>query len=300
MTDSIEPDRTKVPIDGATDVTLHPGHPWPSTYRGSKYSLVDSQKRRRDKIIKWQYKGLQAVAEPPDGLVEAMQKVGKSDATGKGSFRVTAAREVLTKVHADNYPDADKAPHASGWIPVYLGKLAGGLGLDDLNNDPDRSTPTVWDGLSFNHGETWSVNTGGELVWSHDQFSFQSAFDHPELIDTYRQFRTNPGRLYINEHGHVWINAPADSIPDDQKRSMREIYDSWKALVENVGDTAAQRLVTKRLTVTSRDGDPMKGHLPLYIGHLCDFGGGVIPRAVVDDPSYFVISSKADDKLIGN
>jgi hypothetical protein len=81
---------------------------------------------------------------------------------------------------------------------------------------------------------------------------------------------------------------------------MREIYDSWKALVENVGDTAAQRLVTKRLTVTSHDGDPMKGHLPLYIGHLRDFDGGVVPRAVVDDPSYFVISSKSDNKLIGN
>jgi hypothetical protein len=300
MAGSIEPDPTEVPIEGGKDVTLSPGSPWPSTYRGSKYSLVDSHKRSRDQFIKWQYKGLQAVAEPPAGLVEAMQEVVKSEKTGKGSFRVTAARELLTKVHAENFPDAHEAPHASGWIPVYLGALSSGLGFDDLNNDPDRSTPAVWDGLSFNHGETWAVNTRGDQVWSHDQFTFQSAFDHPELVDTYRQFRTNPGRLYVNEYGHVWINAPADSIPDNQERSMRDMYDSWKARVENVGETAAMRMVTRRLTVTSHDDDPMNGHLPLYIGHLRDFDGGVVPRPVIDEPNYFVISSKADDKLIGN
>lgn len=298
MTGNVEAKTTSVPIDGGNDVALSPGNPWPSVYRGSKYSLVDSKKRRRDKIIKWQYKDLQVIAEPPMGLVEAMQSVGKSFDTGKGSFRVTAGGEVLTKVNADAYPDADRAPHASGWIPVYLGKLEGGLGFEELNNDPDCSPPAVWEGLPFNHGETWTVGVNDQLLWKHGQFRFQSAFDHSELIQKCQQYRTVAGRLYMNEFGHVWINAPSDSVPEGRKSEVRDLYNTWRETAEREGKTAALRLVTKRLEVTAQDDDPLNGHLPLYIGHLSEFDGGVIPRPVVDEPEYFVACSKADDQAV--
>lgn len=299
MTSKLERDATSVPIDGDDDVTLQPGKPWPSAYRGSKYSLVDSRKRRRDKIVRWQYKDLQAITEPPNGLVDALQSVRKSLATGKGSFRVTAGREVLTKVHADEYPDADQAPHASGWIPVYLGKLVGDMGFDKLNNNPDSEPPAVWDGLSFNHGETWSVGVHDSLIWTRDQFRFESAFDHSELIETYQRYRTTAGRLYINEYGHIWVNAPRAELPDDRRDEVRSLYDSWRDATQQAGDNAALRLVNTRLEATADGGDPMDGHLPLYIGHLSEFDDGVIPRPVVTDPAYFLACSKSDHQSVG-
>lgn len=299
MTSKLESEPTNVPIDGGKDVTLQPGSPWPSVYRGSKYSIIDSKKRQRDKIIRWKYRDLQAITEPVAGLVEAMQSVGKSFATGKGSFRVTAGREVLTKVHADDYPDADQAPHASGWIPVYIGKLVGDMGFDKLNNNPECATPAVWDGLPFNHGETWAVSVNDHLIWKQDQFRFKSAFDHSELIETYQQYRTIAGRLYINEYGHIWINAPSDSIPEDRQAEIQSIFDSWRESVEQAGNTAALRLVNTRLKATSNNDDIMDGHLPLYIGHLKEFDDGVIPRPLVTDPGYFVACSQTDAKVAG-
>lgn len=299
MTGKLERKPTKVPIDGGKDVTIQPGSPWPSVYRGSKYSLVDSRKRRRDKIVQWQYKDLKAVSEPPTGLEEGMKSVGKSFATGKGSFRVTAGKEVLTKVHAEAYPDADQAPHADGWIPVYVGTIKGGLGFDNLNNDPKGPTPKVWDGLPFNHGETWSVSADGRLIWKQDQFRFESAFDHSELIEIYEQYRDRAGRLYINEHGHIWINVPSDGVPTDRQDQVRSIFESWRKETEQGGNSAAQRLFNKRLEVTSPDDDPMNGHLPLHVGHLREFDDGVVPRPVVTESAYFVACSKADAKVVG-
>lgn len=299
MTGNFDTESTSVPINGGQDVTIHHGSPWPSVYRGSKYSLVDSQKRRRDKVVQWKYKDLQSVVEPPSGLVPAMQAVGKSFATGKGSFRVTAGGEVLTKVHADEFPNADQAPHASGWIPVYVGKLTGGMDFDQLNNDPSPPAPSVWDGLSFNHGETWAVGVDDRLIWKRDQFRFESAFDHSELVETYQQYRTVAGRLYINEFGHIWINAPSDSVPDDRAEEVSRIFEKWRDTVEAAGDSAAMRLVDTRLKATAQDGDPENGHLPLYIGHLSEFDDGLIPRPVVTDPGYFVACSKTDAKVVG-
>lgn len=299
MTGEIVRRAASVPIDGGEDVWITPGNPWPSAYRGSKYSVVESRKADRDKILKWEHRDLQAYAELPDGLVETMQSVGKSLATGKGSVRVTAGGEVLTKVYADSYPNSNRAPHADGWIPVYLGTLNGDMGFTKLNNDPVLDPPTIWDGLPFNHGETWAVGIDDRLIWKHGGFRFYSAFDHPELIDMYEQYRKIAGRLYINEHGHIWINVPTEGVPDDRRGEILEMFNEWKDRVEQDGDDAKLRLVTQRLKATSPDNDPMNGHMPIYIGHLDDFDGGVIPRPVVTDPGYFVSCSHTDNKVAG-
>lgn len=299
MTGEIERRAASVPIDGGDDVWITPGNPWPSAYRGSKYSVVESRKSGRDEVVRWEHRDLQAYAEPPDGLVEMMQSVGKSLDTGKGSFRVTADGEMLTKVYADSYPKANRAPHADGWIPVYLGMLKGDMGYSKLNNDPALDPPTIWDGLPFHHGETWAVGVDDQLIWKHGGFRFYSAFEHPELIDMYEQYREIAGRLYINEFGCIWINVPTAKVPDDRKGEIHELFTEWKARVEREGDDAKLRLVTQRLKATSPDNDPMNGHMPLYIGHLEEFDDGVIPRPVVDDLDYFVSCSHTDNKVAG-
>ena len=299
MSGELERRATKVPIAGGQDVTITPGNPWPAPYRGSKYSLMSSRKASRDVIVRWSHRDLQAYAEPPDRLVEVMQSVGKSLSTGKGSFRVTAGGEVLTKVHADLYPKANRAPHADGWIPVFLGTLAGDMGFTKINNDPDHDPPAIWDGFPFNHGETWAVGIDNRLIWKHGGYRFYSAFEHPELIEMYKKYRRIPGRLYINEFGHVWVNAPRNEIPNDRRREVLDLFNDWKQEAERNGDDAALRLVIQRLKATAPDDDPMNGHMPIYIGQLDEFDGGVIPRPVVTDSTYFISCSHSDSKVAG-
>jgi len=78
-----------------------------------------------------------------------MQAIGKSDSTGKGSFRITADGEVLTKVNAASYVHSDQAPHSDGWIAVYVGRLHGQLGFDKININPSPLTTEIkmWDGF---------------------------------------------------------------------------------------------------------------------------------------------------------
>jgi len=294
MTGEIHRTSTEVPIDGERDVTIEPEKPWPSAYRGSQYSLVESSQRERDKVVRWQHRELPAHCEPPTGLTSALQAVGKSNGEGTGSFRITADGEVLTKVPADTYPYSDDAPQSDGWIAVYVGQLEGEVGFDEINNNPDPKPGeiAIWDGFPFNHGETWVVSVHDTLIWKRGTYRFESAFDHDELIDCYNQYRKQAGRLYVNEHGHVWINAPPSGIPGNQEQGVQAMAKEWRQTAQREGRSQALRLVTRRLEATSPDDDPKNGHLPIYIGHLSEFDGGVIPKPVVTDPSYFVDMSR--------
>jgi hypothetical protein len=42
------------------------------------------------------------------------------------------------------------------------------------------------------------------------------------------------------------------------------------------------------MVATSQSEDPSEGHLPIHLGHLSQFDGGVVPRPVVDDESYYL------------
>jgi len=288
---------TFVPIEGETDVKIQPGYPWPSPYRGSRYSLVDSRRGGRGIVCKWRYKSIPAYANPPDSLVDAMRTVGKSEGTGKGSFRVTAGGEVLTKVLAENYTHVSEAPVSEGWIPVYIGRLEGSVGFSDINNDPEPVSEApfkVWEGFPFNHGEQWAVSHNDTLIWKWKDFRFQSAFSHPELIERYRRFRRPPGRLYINEYGHVFVNIDPEQVPRSETDTVARIRETWQRDAEREDRTAALRLVKRRLTETAPDGNLENGLLPAYIGQLDDFDGGTIPRPVVDDPRYYRAAASSE------
>jgi hypothetical protein len=223
-----------------------------------------------------------------------MQAMGKSRATGRGSVRITADREVLTKINAEAYEHSKQAPVSSGWIVVYLGQLDGDVGFD-IDNDPsfpDRD-PWVWSGFSFNHGEQWTVSHENRLLWTWQDYRFYSAFEHQELVETYEKYRKIAGRLYINEHGHIYVNAPQDEVPPGEADTVKQIYNEWRQHAEANNKRAGKNLVTRRLKVTG-DGDPSEGHLPLYIGHLSEFDDGTVPKPVVTDENYFVEASREE------
>ena len=294
MTGKIVSTTTQVPIADGRDVKISPGDPYPAPYRGSKYSVVDSRKHNQT-VLRWKYKDLVVMTEPPDGIVSALQAYGKSGGDGRGSIRVTAAGEVLTKIESSNYTNSESAPVSNGWIPVYVGKLDGELGYDiNLDREKLNKSADIWDGFSFNHGETWSVAGDGSLIWTWQDYRFVSAFDHSDLVSTYEKFRKTAGRLYINEFKHVFINVPPQKVPATNQKTVTNIHDQWQQRVNQNGNNAALRLVTRRLKVTG-DGNPDEGHLPLYIGHLSEFDDGLIPRPVVTDEEYFVQAARGDE-----
>lgn len=287
MTLTFEETSTNVPITGGRSVTIDTKQPWPSTYRGSRYSLVSDEDFGNDAILKWKQRDLEIFAKPPEGLRSEMRDAGKSD--GYGSFRVTACGEVLTKVQAENYSNLDQAPVSKGWIPVYLGTLSGKIDFGSVETDPGPPTSgvSVWIGLPFNHGERWSVSNDGELFWPWQDYRFTSAFEHPEIIEAYSQYRPNPGRLYVTEHGHIWVNVPHNDVLPEKRSEIQDAISTWKQNAEETGDTATLRLVNRRLVATSKTDDPADGHLPVHLGHLSDFDDGTVPRPVVDDEMYF-------------
>ena len=278
---------TTVPIDGDQSVTIEPGDPWPSAYRGSRYSLI-SDDDYNNPVLKWKQRDLVIFTEPPAQLRRALVLLGKSG--GFGSFRITADSEIITKIPADDYKHTDKAPIDSGWIPVYVGKLEGTIDFDEIDVDPDAPNfqrIRVWKGFPFNHGERWSVSTDGKLIWKWRDYRFESAFTHDNLIDKYQSYRGTAGRLYVTEYGHVWVNVPKRDINDKKRNTVGEAIADWKQQAEVNDDKATLRLVNRRLVATSRSDDPSTGHFPIHLGNIRYFDDGVIPKPVVDEPSYY-------------
>ena len=278
---------TTVPIDGGQAVTIDPGQPWPSAYRGSQYSLV-SDDDYDDGTLKWEVKGLQIFTDTPPGLRRFITGLGKPD--GLGSLRITADGQVLTKIPADDYVHVEQAPVDEGWIPVYLGTLSGPFDFQDIELDPPapESGVKVWPGLPFQHGERWSVTHDGRLVWRWRGYEFEPVGNHSELAAHYQSFRPTGGRIYVNEHGHVWGNISHEDVPGPKANDVRQAVTTWKQAAEDDGNATTLQLINRRLKVTG-GGDPSDGLLPMHLGHLTDFDNGAVPTPVVDEPSYYAV-----------
>lgn len=285
---------TTVPIQGGNSVEIEPGQPWPSAYRGSRYSLVNNQDFE-DSALKWEQLDLKLFTDPPAGLRSKLSELNKED--GHGRVQITADKEVITKIKAERYPYTEQAPVSSGWIPVYVGTLQGTISFGEVTVDPDPPEQgiNVWRGLPFNHGERWSVRHDRTLVWRWRDYEFESAFDHSELTRTYDQYRTNPGRMYITEYGHVWVNLPHSDITAARQQEVATAVQEWKDAAEQSGDVSTLRLVNRRMVATSQSQNPSGGSLPIHIGHLSEFDGGVVPRPVVDDESYFQVVGQYEE-----
>lgn len=274
---------TKVPTIQNRQLTVEPGRPWPSAYRGSAYSIVSSQKF--GDVAQWSHKGeIQAMTELPEGLPEAIEEMGKTN--GYGGFRITASGELLTKIPADMYQRSHEAEVNRGHIPVYVGQLGGHFDFAEISNDPtipaDPEDITVWTGLPFKHGETWAVCTDDVLRWSWQDYYFESAFDHPELVEACKSLRPEGGLIYINEHGHIWGNVDRETVPSGKESRVREAFQEFQRTASN----AERRLVTRRLKRMESESNP-SGLLPVHIGHVTQFDGDIIPKPVVNDNRYF-------------
>jgi hypothetical protein len=281
---------TKVPVDGDRQLKVSSGMPWPSAYRGSKYSVVES--RNHGHVLKWSYRGLiQAMTHLPEGLKDSLDEVGKT--MSRGSVRITSQGEVLTKVAAASYEETDEAHVDNGYIPVYLGKIDANPPWEVENYpepSPDKGDISVWTGFPFKHGETWSVCYDDVVRWKWQDYEFESAFDHPELVEYYKQIRPRGGRIYINEAGHIWGNLNREDVPRSESQRVTEAIKDWK---RNASD-AGKRLVKMRLDETeSRAADD--GLLPVYLGHLSQFDDGLVPKPVVDDKRYFIDTSAENE-----
>lgn len=292
MTATISRTSTTVQAYKDMTVTIEPGQPWPGVYRGSKYSL---QGDRDSPELAVTHKGLSIPGEPPEGVIEAMQAVGKSDGSGLGSFRVTADKHVLTKVRHDRYPFLEDAQIDTGWVPVYLGILSGDVEIPGFDNDPDY-TPMLWPGLCFRHGERWTVTTSGTLEWRHkheQQFRFPSNDRRSDLVSAYRRVRKNGGRLWINEHGHAWMEAPHQTV-----RRYEKLFSGIQNCLnemEEEGRNDLLSLIYRRLERTG-GGEPSRGNYPLYVGHISSYDNGSVPVPYLNDPNYYEISAEDPDE----
>lgn len=276
-------------------VTIKSGKPWPSVYRGSKYSV---HRTNTGVGLSLNHRQVQVEGSIPKGLHDALKSVGKSDGSGLGSIRVTANRDVLTKVKAEHYPAADEALVDKGWIPVYLGKLSGQIAFDGINNDPDPTAfdpPCVWEGLPFRHGECWSMTIHDGLQWRiklGQQFSFPSTYQHSGLEQKYKSFRSNGGRLRINEHGHVWMEMPNKKVRNSTHLSS--VLEEWYQDARDNDRNEILNLIHRRLKATG-NGNPKKGQFPIYLGHISDYDNGNTPTPVVTDKNYFALAAKYED-----
>lgn len=276
-------------------VTIESGKPWPGVYRGSKYSVV----RKNGSVgLELNHRDVQIDGTLPIGLHDELKRVGKSNGSGLGSIRVTADRDVLTKVRAENYPAADEALVSKGWIPVYLGKLSDQIDFGWIDNDPDPSSmdpPCVWEGLPFRHGERWSMTARGGLEWRisvFDQFSFPSTYSHDSLIREYKSIRPHGGRLRVNEHGHIWMELPNKQIRKSDE--LQEKLNQWYQEADDQGRNRLLNLLYRRLRATG-GGDPENGTFPIYLGHVSDFDDGNTPVPVITDPHYYEVAADHED-----
>jgi len=276
-------------------VTIESAQPWPGVYRGSKYSIVQ---RNGDAGLKLNHRDVQLSGSIPTGLHQGLQEVGKSNGSGLGSIRITANRDILTKVNSENYPNVDQALVSEGWIPVYLGKLSGGIDFDGIDNDPDPSTvdpPCVWEGLPFRHGERWTVTANGVLEWRISvlgQFNFPSSYQHAGLVQTYKSMRAHGGRLRVNEHGHVWMELPNQRIQNTNELS--QTLQEWYHQAREAERNQLLNLIHRRLKATG-GGNPEDGLFPIYLGHVSQFDSGNMPEPVITDKSYYEAASRHED-----
>ncbi|WP_336361584.1 hypothetical protein [Haladaptatus sp. ZSTT2] len=287
---------TIVPISGNKEVHIDPGMPWPSTYRGSQYSIVTTG-ANKGHLLQWSHcNEIQFSTSPPEGLVQSLRTLGKSNGAGTGRIRITAAGEILTKIHADQYIHAHHAQFANGYISVYVGKLKGTIDFAEVSTNHisiHEGEIGIWDRLPFKHGETWTVSPEGSLSWKWgrfpNKFVFESAFEHTELIEKCLEYRPSGGRIYLTENGHVWCNFSATNATPQKQAEVGRLLGDW----DRSASPLQQRLVLRRLTHTASQAEP-DGLLPIYIGHLSDFDDGLVPKPVVDDPTYYYSSSRSE------
>ncbi|MFW6197009.1 MAG: nuclease-related domain-containing protein, partial [Thermoplasmatota archaeon] len=188
------------------------GEIYEGVYRGTEYSM--NYKRevwwRRD----WNH---------PKHTVkfsdeEILEKILELKSQG-GSFRITEAKEVLTKVYDEEKED---------YIPIYVGKLEGDIELEEFDWDPDNIEkgdlwPAPYDGSTF------SVNPNGDLKLRIGGIKTKAIEGHQELVKKVLKFRkSGGGRFKINENGKILTLLYEAPYPEKIQEQMKRLTDEEK------------------------------------------------------------------------
>jgi len=275
----IKEESTVVPAERGNKISLEPYDKWPLPYRGSRYSLIETRiNGKRKKVVAWKHRDFEPLfhqnkdGEPvlPINLIRAFREIGKSG----GRFKVTPYKEVITTVKG-------------GRGAFYLGKLKGEWNFEGIDLNPEIEKFGIWNGLSFNHGECWSVwvrkGAGTKLYWSVSRgwtnnrprrelkLHFESINDFPQLTRLFRDIRPKGGIIYFNEFGHIWMNLPGSQVSPQYEQKIDDKIENWKS-----DTTKNRRVVLKRLQNTD-------GCWPIYLGTVDDFPNRSAPRTYFKD-----------------
>lgn len=167
-----------------------------------------------------------------------------------GSFRITEAKEVLTKIYLED----------RGYVSFYVGKFDGEIELDNCQWNPKLTKGDLWP--SMYDGTTFSVNTNKEILMHIGNIKVYSKEGGEELANKVLSFRENGGgRFKVNENGCILTLMHKVPYPKNIKKQLDKLTDVEKNLIDMREKT---------------DGD---GMVPIYIGK---FRGNIKFKKIFD------------------
>ncbi len=156
-----------------------------------------------------------------------------------GSFRITEANEILTKVFSEG----------RGYISMYVGKFDGEIKLENLQWNPaDIKKGDLWP--SIYDGATFSVNGNKELLMHIGDKKIYAKEGHEDLVKKVLELKgkNGGGRFNINENGCILTLMYHAPYPEKIRKQIELLTPAEKNLID---------IRTK----TDRD-----GMIPIYIG----------------------------------
>jgi len=192
------------------------GEVYKGVYRGTRYSM--NYKRevwwRRD----WQHPKHHVEFSDEDLL----EKIIEYKPQG-GSFRITEAGEILTKIF-----DEDK----DGYVPIYVGEFKGSIEFEDFSWNPKGLRkgdlwPAPYDGATF------SVNGHKDLKIKIGNIKTKAIEGHEELVDMVLKFKgQSGGRFKINENGKVLTLLYSAPYPKKIQNQIKKLSDEEKNMID--------------------------------------------------------------------
>ena len=154
-----------------------------------------------------------------------------------GSFRITEAKEVLTKVF-----DEEK-----GYVSIFVGPLQGDIEIEDFNWEPKGIREgQLWS--SPYDGTVFSVNANGDLLIHIGGMKIYALEGHEELATKVLKYKTAGGRFKVNENGNLLTLLYKHPFPDKIKDQLNALRPEEKNLID---------------IRTKTEGD---GMVPIYLG----------------------------------
>ena len=156
-----------------------------------------------------------------------------------GSFRITEAKEILTKIYLED----------RGYVSIYVGKLIGEIEFENYQWNPEGIKkgdlwPSIYDGTTF------SVNGNKELLMHIGDRKVYAKEGAEELVKKVLEFkgRGGGGRFKVNDNGCILTLMYKAPYPINIRKQIEILTKQEKNLIDLRKKT---------------DGDEM---VPIYVG----------------------------------